>query len=599
MSDGGMILVAGALLALAITASLLASRLRIPGLALFLVLGMVLGDDGGLGWINLDDVELTRRIGVIALALILFEGGLAAGWSEIRPVLGTSLSLAGIGTLGTAGITALAAHWLLDLTLLNALLLASIVAATDSAAIFAVLRGSTLKRRLARTLEAESGLNDPFAVLLVLGFIDWIQEPGYGVPDMALLFLRQIAIGGAIGGLVGYAAMRGLQRVRFSSTGLYPVATVATAALAFGAADTLGGSGFLSVYLTGLVLGTARIPAKRTIEDFHDGVAWVSQIALFFTLGLLVSPSGLSHVIGDGLLIAGALMLVARPLATFVATRVGRYDLREVALLGWAGLRGAVPIVLATFPVIEDIPHAQSYFSIVFFVVMTSALLQGSTAEPLARWLGLTSDEPAMSRPLVEIGTVRRLGAEVVEHHVQPGDAIVGAVVNQLGLPREAIVSFIVRGEEAILPRGSTPIEAGDSLHILVRQRVREQVEGLIERWREGPIGTPGPLAIRVLGRARLFTVRPLRPDDGDPAEPDRLGGVPVLAQLRTRRDRPGALVQLADGRFAVAGERVVALGSSRHLFRYCRDQIGRAAEPESRAWWQEVAGVLSQRAAL
>lgn len=596
MTAGGLLLVAGALLALGIGLTLVAGRLRVPGLVLFLLLGMAIGSDG-LGWIHFDDVELARTIGIIAIVLILFEGGLAAGWREIRPVLSTGLSLASAGTLVTAGVTGLAASWLLDLSMLEGLLLGSIVATTDSAAIFSVLRGSSLKRRLARTLEAESGFNDPVAILLVLGFIEWIQQPDYGVLDMLALVVLQLAIGAGVGFAVGALAVAAFQRVSLATSGLYPVASIAAAALAYGTADVLHGSGFLAVYLAGLALGSGRIPARRTVGDFHAGVAWVSQIALFLALGLLVFPSQLGEVALDGLLIAGVLMFVARPLAAFAATRLGRFSARESLLVGWAGLRGAIPVVFATFPIIEGLREADTLFNLVFFVVLTSTLLQGATFEPLARALGLTTSEPALPRPLIEVGRIRRLGAEVVEHPVQEGEAIVGHVVNELGLPREALVSVIVRGDEALLPRGSTAIEAGDRLHILMREPVRAEVEGLFTRWREGPVGEPEPPTPPLLGRPAIFTVRPWRPDDGDPARPDRVGGSRVVRRLRTRRAAAGSLVQLEDGRFAVLGEGVVAVGGPRQLARYCGERIRAAQSSPARAWWQEVAGVLSQRA--
>jgi potassium/hydrogen antiporter len=599
MTDGGLILVAGALLALGIAAALLAGRLRVPGLVLFLGLGMLIGSDG-LGLIDfghsLHDIELARTIGVIAIVLILFEGGLAAGWQEIRPVIGTGISLATLGTATTALITGLAAHWLLDIDLLAGLLLGSIAATTDTAAVFSVLRGSGLRRRLARTIEAESGFNDPVAILLVLGFIDWIKTPGYGLVDMLGLVARQLSVGGAVGLLVGWISIEAFRRARLTTQGLYPVASMAAAALAFGAADQLGGSGFLAVYIVGLMLGGAAIPAKRTVEDFHAGVAWVSQIALFITLGLLVFPSQLGDVALDGVLIAAVLMFVARPVGAFLATRVGRFSLKESALVGWAGLRGALPVVFATFAVIEHVPQAERFFNIVFFVVLSSTLIQGATLDPLARALGLTEEEPPPPRSLVEVGAVRRLGAEVLEFPVRDGDALVGKVVRELELPREALVNVVVRGEEALLPRGSTEICAGDRLHILVRQPERSAVEALFDRWRHGPIGEPEPAVVPLYGRAAIFSVKPWRAAWGDPGEPHSVEGVAVARALRVRHGDPGALVQLEDGRFAVTGDGVVAAGGARQLFRYCRDRIRRADDEQGRAWWQEVAGFLSQR---
>jgi cell volume regulation protein A len=602
MHDGTLILIAGSLLALGIAATLLAGRLRVPGLVLFLVLGMAIGSDG-LDLIDFgsteSDVELARTIGIIALALILFEGGLGAGWSEVRPVLRGALPLATVGTLITALITGLLSHLLFDFTVLEGLLLGSVIASTDSAAIFSVLRGSNVRRKVARTLEAESGFNDPVAVLLVLGFIEWIQVPGYGLADMAVLMVEQLSIGALSGFVVGTAAVAAFRRVAFATTGLYPVASIATAAIAFGAADQLGGSGFLAVYMAGLSLGSARIPARRTIDDFHAGLAWVAQIALFFTLGLLVFPSEMSSVAVNGIVLAVVLTLVARPIATFVSTSLAGYSPREMTLVSWSGLRGALPVVFATFPVIEGVKNAEELFNLVFFVVITSALIQGATINPLARRLRLTSRAEAVPPPVMEVGTIRRLGAEVLEFPVHPDDALVGRLVNELGLPRDALVNVIVRDDEALLPRGSTEVAAGDRLHILVREKARADVEALFGRWRNGPIERPATERIGApQGRSPIFSVKPWREQDGDPAAPATVEGVAVVRTLRTRREARGALVVLADGRLATTGEGIVASGSPRQLVRYCRERIGRAETPQAKAWWQEVAGALLQSSA-
>lgn len=601
MEDGALILVAGGLLALGIAATLVAGRLRVPGLVLFLLVGMLIGSDA-LGLIDFGtthaDVELARTIGIVALTLILFEGGLAAGWGEIRPVLRGALALATVGTLITAAVTGLAAHMLLDLTVLQALLLGAVIASTDSAAIFSVLRGSRIERKLARTLEAESGFNDPVAVLLVLGFIAWIQGPDYGAADMLLLVVEQLAIGAVAGFALGALVVAAFRRVRFATTGLYPVASIAAAALAYGVADQLGGSGFLAVYLTGLSLGSGGVPARRTIEDFHAGVAWVAQIALFFTLGLLVFPTELGQIARDGLLLAAVLMLLSRPLATVLTTAPFGYSPREMALLSWSGLRGALPVVFATFPVIEGIPEAERFFNLAFFAVITSALIQGATIEPLARRLGLTGGEPAVPRPLMEVGTIRRLGAEVLEYPVRPGDAAVGRLVNELGLPRDALINVIVRDDEALLPRGSTEVAAGDRLHIVVRESARGDVERMFETWRSGPIARPPDEALPPQGRAPIFSVKPWVDGDGDPGTPRRVDGVAVSRVLRTRRESRGALVVLADGRIAVTGDGILAVGSARQVARYSRERIGRTGAAEARAWWQEVAGAAVQTSA-
>ena len=593
MTDGELILVAGALLAVALGGALLAGRLRVPGLVLFLGIGMLIGSDG-TGWIDLSDYELTRRIGIIALAAILFEGGLNAGFGEIRPVLRPGLMLAVLGTIVTALVAGFAASLLFGFSTLEGLLVGSVLAATDGAAIFALLRGSTLRRRLARTLEAEAGFNDPVAILLVIGFIEWIEQPDYGLWDMAWLFATEMSIGLVVGVVVGAGAVWALRRLAFATAGLYPVASIATGALAFGAADTLHGSGFLAVYLGGLLLGSSHIPARQTITVFHQGLAWIAQIVLFLTLGLLVFPAHLGGVWIEGTALALVLMFLARPLATVVATALDRYSARERLALGWAGLRGGLPVVFATFPVIAGVPGSVEYFNIAFFAVVLSTLLQGATFEPLAKALGVTTDEPALPRPIAESGTIRRLGAEVVEYPVGADDAIAGRRVRELGLPREALLNVIVRAGEAIPPRGSTKIEAGDRLHVLLRQEVSRDFPELIERWQHGPLVPAPERTPDVRGSSVIFSTQPWSPSDGHPGDPHSVGGTSVINHLRTRRDTPGALLLLEDGRYAVSGP-TAATGAASQVQRYARRRLGLAATDAERSWWQEVIGALAR----
>jgi cell volume regulation protein A len=588
--EGIVILAAGGLLALGLVASLAAGRLRIPGLVLFLGVGMALGTDG-LNFIEFDNYELARTIGVIALALILFEGGLAAGFPEIRPVLGSALSLALLGTLLTAMVTGLAAHWLLDLTLLQGMLVGSIVCATDGAAIFALLRGSTLKRRLARTLEGEAGMNDPVAVLLVLGFIEWIRQPDYGVLDMLGLFVRQLGIGAVVGVAVGWLAVQAFRRARLATGGLYPVASLAVVAIAFGAADVLHGSGFLAVYLAGLAMGSVALPARQTVAAFHDGLAWLAQLAMFLTLGLLVFPSDLGTIALKGTVLALVLVFVARPLAVMVATAFAPLRTTERIVLGWAGLRGAVPVVLALFPIIGDIDEAVHFFNIAFFAVLVSTLLQGSTFTWIAGRLGALTSEPALRQPLVEVGQIRQLGADVVEVPLVEGDAAIGVRVRDLGLPRDALVNVLVRNDEALPPRGSTRLEAGDRLYVLARQSAMPALEDARARWRTGPVGpAPRPQRAHIATGAPIFTTRPWLESDGDPDAPKRVLGLQVVERLGTRWDVPGALVVLSDGRYAVTGPHVL-VGSREQLQWHARRKLRGAKTDPERAWWQEVIG--------
>ena len=590
MDEGRLILIAGSLLAAGLFASLVATRLRVPSLVLFLGLGMLIGSDG-VSWIEFNDYELARTIGIVALLLILFEGGLTSGLIEMKRVLPPAISLAFVGTIATAVIAGLAATWLFNFSTLEGLLVGSIVAATDGAAIFSVLRGSSLRRRVASTLEAESGFNDPVAILLVIGFIDWIEKPDYGIADMAVLFAEELSIGLAAGILIGAGAVWAFRRMRLATTGLYPVASLAVAALAYGLADTVGGSGFLAVYLAGLALGGATIPAQQTIAAFHEGMAWVAQVAMFLTLGLLVFPSSLPDVALEGTVLAFVLAFVARPLGAALATIGAGFSIGERVVLGWAGLRGAIPVVLATFPVISGVPGSIEFFNIVFFAVVLSTLLQGSTFEAVAKRLRVTSNEPAVPRPLADPGTIRGLGAEILEYEVKEGDAVVGAFIRDLGLPYEALVNVVVRGDDAIPPRGSTRLRAGDRLHLLLRQENAREVRGLTDRWQAGPIGPQARPVARSSGHAPIFLVRSWTSADGDPSRPSAVVGAQVVDRLRERRDEPGALVLLEDSRYAVTG-RVLAVGSREALTVWVRKRI-RDAEAEQRGWLQGVLGTL------
>jgi cell volume regulation protein A len=354
---------------------------------------MLIGSDG-LGWIDFDNYRLARLIGTIALVLILFEGGLSAGWGQIRPVLRPALLLAIAGTIVTALIAGLAATWLFDFSLLEGLLLGAILAATDGAAIFALLRGVRLPARLSRTLEGEAGFNDPIAVLLVLVMIELILNRNYDAADASVFLAREVGVGLIVGAGVGLLAVAASQRVAQLPTGLLLVGSFATAAIAYGAAGALGGSGFLAVYMAGLALGDANLRDKPAVLAFHDGLASVAEIGMFLALGLLVFPSQLGGVAVKGVLLAVITAFIARPIAALLATWKEGLSGRERILLGWAGLRGAVPVILATFPVIRHVPHSLEFFNIVFFAVVLSAAVQGVTIQPLASRLRIVAPTP-------------------------------------------------------------------------------------------------------------------------------------------------------------------------------------------------------------
>ncbi len=393
--DAHLILAVGAVLAACVAAAGLATRLRLPALVLFAALGMLVGSDG-LGWIAFDDYRLARLIGTVALTLILFEGGLASGWSELRPVLRPALLLAVIGTVATAAIVGLAATALFDFSLLEGLLLGAIVAATDGAAVFALMRGVRLPLRLRRTLEGESGLNDPVAVLLVLVAIDLIAKPQYGAGSAVVFLVSELAIGVAVGAAGGLIARRAAGHAERLPNGLIHVGSLATAGLAYGAAGALGGSGFLAAYMVGLALGDTQFAGRDSVVAFQRGVAMVAEIGMFFALGLLVFPSQFGPVAVKALLLALVTVLLARPIAATLATVRQGFSRPERALLAWAGLRGAVPVILATFAVIEGVPRSVELLNIVFFAVLVSAALQGPTVHALAArtWGGASEPTP-------------------------------------------------------------------------------------------------------------------------------------------------------------------------------------------------------------
>jgi cell volume regulation protein A len=477
------LLVVGAVLALAAVAAWATMRLAVPVLVGFLALGMLLGSDGP-GNIEFDDAHLARLVGVVGLAAILYEGGLKTTWRSLRPVAVTALSLGTIGVLLTAAVTALAAQALLDLSAPAAFMLGAIVGSTDAAAVFATLRFTQIRRRIAHVLEVESGVNDPIAVALTIGMVTWLEDPTYRADDVVWLLAKQLAIGLVIGVAIGIAAGQVFRRLPSFLTPFVPVVSIAAGALGFGVADVAGGSGFLSVYVVALFVGNTQTPHRRSLAVFHQALAFVAQVVLFIVLGLLVFPSDLGPVIVPGLVLAAVLVFVARPLAVLVATALQGFTARERLFLGWAGLRGAVPIVLATFALSAGVESDETIFNAVFFVVLVSSLLQGPTLDPLARRLGLATERRPHDQPPIEIGAVETLGADILELEVFEGDSIVGLHIRDLGLPRDhAVIAVILRDGQALPPRGSTIIQPGDRLYVLARTHSLRQVQELVEQW--------------------------------------------------------------------------------------------------------------------
>jgi potassium/hydrogen antiporter len=362
-------------------------------------------------------------------------------------------------------------------------LLGAVVSSTDAAAVFATLRFTHIRRHLARTLEAESGGNDPMAIALTIGLIAWIEHPrSYGFGDLVLEIFQQLSVGLIVGVVLGAVATFVFARIPQAIGAFVPVASIATAAIAFGAADAIGGSGFLAVYLVGLAVGSTPSRYRRQLVAFHEGAAFVAQVALFVVLGLLVFPHELRRVAVSGLALAFMLMLVARPAAVWASTLVGHYSQRERLLLGWAGLRGAVPIVVATFALSSEVVHKDTIFNAVFFVVVVSSIVQGTTLERVAARLGLVYASPPVAEAPLEVGTLSQL--DLVEFPVAADHAVNGSAVRELGLPHSALVAVIHRHGEAIPPQGSTTIHDGDRLFVLVPHKNRADLEDVFARWR-------------------------------------------------------------------------------------------------------------------
>lgn len=470
------VFVAACLLLLSIVTSKVAARLGVPVLLLFLVIGMALGSDGP-GGIAFDDPQLTQHIGMIALAFILFSGGLETEWATVRGVWREGVLLSTVGVLVTALTVGAFARVALGFDWLTGILLGATVASTDAAAVFAILRGKNinLKGKLAPVLELESGSNDPMAVFLVVGILDLITMPSVTVVDLVPMFMVQMSVGLLMGVAFGEGLRRLINRIRLEYDGLYPVLTVAAVLLVFGATALLDGNSFLAVYVAGLTFGRQRFIHQNSLVDFHSGVAWLMQITMFLTLGLQVFPSRLVQVIPQGLVTAAVLVLVARPVGVWLATWPTSLQPREKLYIAWVGLRGAAPIILATFTQLAAVEVPLPIFDLVFFVVLVSVMLQGTTLLPMARRLGLLA-EPAPSPH-----TLKRHILDAVDQVLIPPHAkSVGQQLVELGLPPTTLVVLIRRQGVVMVPRGSSVIEAHDELLVLVTDADRTALyEGL------------------------------------------------------------------------------------------------------------------------
>lgn len=476
----------GVLLAASVAVSRASSRLGLPVALLFLIVGVLAGSEG-IGRIPFEDYHFTFRMGTTALVFILFDGGLNTSVAAVRSVLLPAAVLATVGVVATAGLVAVVAHAFgLDWTV--ALLLGSIVSSTDAAAVFSVLTatGTRLRQRVGRTLEVESGFNDPMAVILTTT-LTAVVAGGHQVNTMALArdVVIEMVVGGASGAAIALAARWTIVRVRLPAAGLYPAFTLAIACLSFGVTTLLHGSGFLAVYVTGVMLGSGVLPHAVGIRRAHDALGWLSQVLMFLLLGLLVFPSRLLPVAGMGLTIALFLAIVARPLVTAVCLAPFRYSWRESAYVGWVGLRGAVPIVLATIPVMANVDGARSLFDVVFFIVVVGAILPGSTVPYITNLLRMNSDAPPPPKASIEIDARAPKGDELQAYFVSPQLAVAGALISEIPFPAGAAVSMIERAGALIAPSLDLRIMPGDYVYVIAPAEDRPHVELLFGRAEE------------------------------------------------------------------------------------------------------------------
>ncbi|MCO5992876.1 potassium/proton antiporter [Actinoallomurus rhizosphaericola] len=455
----------------AIVAVRLAHRSGLPSLLLYLALGLILGESG-IG-IRFNNMLVAETLGLAALVLILAEGGLTTRWASVRDAIPAALSLSIAGTAVSIAVVAAAAHWLVGIEWRPALLLGAVLAPTDAAAVFSVLRRLPLPARLTGILEAESGFNDaPVVILVVALSAKHVESPVI----MAVELVYELVAGAAIGLLVGWLGAHGLRRAALPASGLYPIAVLALAVGAYGAASMAHASGFLATYLAALVLGNSRLPHRPATRGFAEGLATLAQIGLFITLGLLASPHELPAQLGPALICGFALVLVARPLSVLASTPFFGLDLREKAFLSWAGLRGAVPIVLATIPVTAGLPGARELFAQVFIIVVVFTLLQGPTLSFLARLLRVAVADRAREID-VEAAPLEELHADLLDIRIPPDSRLDNVEIFELRLPEGAVITLIVREGRSFVPGPDTALLAGDELLVVATSAARPAAE--------------------------------------------------------------------------------------------------------------------------
>lgn len=473
LTTENILLLGSLLLFISILASKTSFRFGVPTLFLFLAIGMLAGSYG-IGGIHFNDPKAAKFMGVIALALILFSGGLETKVESIKPVLKNGLALATLGVLITALLVGWFAGWLLKIPVGVGILLGAIVSSTDAAAVFSILRTRNigLKGTLRPLLEFESGSNDPMAYFLTVSFIDVVLQPDTSLALLVPKFLKGLLMGGVCGYASGRLMVYIINKIKLDVEGLYPVMVLSLIFFTFSFTDTMGGNGFLAVYSAGIILGNNSIIHKKSLIKFFDGWAWPMQIIMFLTLGLLVFPNQIIPIVGEGLLLTAFLILVARPVSVFTCLAFAKdLNLRKKLFISWVGLRGAAPIVFATYPMLAGVNYAQNIFNLVFFISGISVLLQGSTLGVMAKWLHVAVPSKLKRQFPIDLELKDNSKSELLELDITSDSPVVGKQIVQLGLPPSCLIVLIHRQEKYISPNGNSVIENGDHLLILANTK--------------------------------------------------------------------------------------------------------------------------------
>lgn len=478
LSTDILILLFGLLLVAGVLATRVSTRFGLPALILFMGIGMLMGSDI-TGLIFFDNSNLAQMIGVAALVVILFEGGLQTKWSSIRSVLAPSASLATIGVLLTTALIAVAVRFVFGFDWIESFLFGAIIGSTDAAAVFAAFKGKNISPKVGATLEAESGTNDPMAMFLTILALDFMLKPDTTIWDGVWMFILQIIVGAFVGYFLGNLSRLMLNHLRLESSGLHAVLMISMAFMTYGVAAYFAGSGLLAVYLAAMIVGNAHTAHEVTIVQFSEALAWIMQIIMFVILGLLVFPRQLldPELIWKGLLISFILMFIARPIAVYLSTIKMQFTHKEKLFISWAGLKGAVPIVLATFPLIAGIDNAQLIFNAVFFVVVTSALIQGTTLTPLAAKLDLLGPDKIRSPYTIALVSSKQSQHQLVPYVATEESSMIGKTLADITLPPNTVVNAIVRQDYLIPPTGQTKIEPGDLLYVLASTYRHDQLD--------------------------------------------------------------------------------------------------------------------------